>query len=43
MSFTLIKGSDSGEYEVRAENTMGSASTKSTVKVNSKYTIHFLF
>ncbi|KAK7869432.1 hypothetical protein R5R35_008161 [Gryllus longicercus] len=35
LSFTLIKGSDAGEYEARAENSMGTASTKSTVKVNT--------
>ncbi|XP_066993450.2 obscurin isoform X6 [Anabrus simplex] len=35
LSLTLIKGGDAGEYEARAENSMGSASTKSTVKVNT--------
>ena len=34
---TIVKGEDAGEYEARAENSMGTASTKSTVKVNSEY------
>ncbi|XP_049949483.1 obscurin isoform X1 [Schistocerca serialis cubense] len=36
MSFTLVKSSDAGEYEARAENKMGTSSTKSTVKVSKK-------
>ncbi|XP_047105588.1 obscurin isoform X3 [Schistocerca piceifrons] len=35
MSFTLVKSSDAGEYEARAENKMGTSSTKSTVKVST--------
>lgn len=34
---TLVKEEDGGEYEVKAENEMGSVSTKSTVTVHSKY------
>mgnify|MGYP002716480705 FL=1 len=33
MSLTLIKRSDSGEYEARATNCMGSAVTKTYVQV----------
>lgn len=37
MTFTLVKSSDAGEYEVRASNEMGTAITKSIVTVQSKY------
>ncbi|XP_038208122.1 obscurin isoform X5 [Zerene cesonia] len=35
LTVTLIKEEDGGEYEVRAENEMGSVSSKSTVTVHS--------
>ncbi|XP_069669104.1 obscurin isoform X4 [Periplaneta americana] len=35
LTVTIVKGVDAGEYEARAENTMGTSSTKSTVKVNT--------
>jgi len=41
LTVTVVKGADAGDYEARAENSMGSASTKSTVKVNSEYTYRF--
>lgn len=34
---TLVKEEDGGEYEVKAENEIGSVSTKSTVTVHSEY------
>lgn len=34
---TLVKEEDGGEYEVKAENEMGSVSSKSTVTVHSEY------
>lgn len=37
LTVTLVKEEDGGEYEVKAENEMGSVSTKSTVTVHSKY------
>lgn len=37
LTVTLVKEEDGGEYEVRAENEMGSVSCKSTVTVHSKY------
>lgn len=37
LTVTLVKEEDGGEYEVRAENEMGSVSSKSTVTVHSKY------
>jgi hypothetical protein len=44
MTVTIVKGADAGDYEVRAENFLGTASTKSTVKVNSEYScISFLY
>lgn len=36
LTFNLIKQEDAGDYEVKATNTMGSAGTKSHVKVLSK-------
>ncbi|XP_045774450.1 obscurin isoform X4 [Maniola jurtina] len=36
LTVTLIKEEDGGEYEVRAENEMGSVSSKSTVTVHTK-------
>ncbi|XP_045774482.1 obscurin isoform X7 [Maniola jurtina] len=36
LTVTLIKEEDGGEYEVRAENEMGSVSSKSTVTVHSR-------
>jgi hypothetical protein len=44
LTVTLVKGADAGNYEAHAENSMGTATTKSTVKVNSEYTcIFFLY
>ena len=37
LTVTIVKGPDAGDYEVRAENFLGTASTKSAVKVNSEY------
>lgn len=37
LTVTLVKEEDGGEYEVRAENEMGSVSSKSTVTVHSEY------
>lgn len=37
LTVTLVKEEDGGEYEVRAENEMGSVSSRSTVTVHSKY------
>ncbi|XP_013175917.1 PREDICTED: muscle M-line assembly protein unc-89-like isoform X4 [Papilio xuthus] len=36
LTVTLVKEEDGGEYEVRAENEMGSVSSKSTVTVHSR-------
>ncbi|CAG4950620.1 unnamed protein product [Parnassius apollo] len=36
LTVTLIKEEDGGEYEVRAENEMGSVSSKSTVTIHTK-------
>lgn len=36
LTVDLVKAEDSGEYEVRATNEMGSAISKSTVTVQSK-------
>ncbi|XP_068626397.1 obscurin [Battus philenor] len=36
LTVTLVKEEDGGEYEVRAENEMGSVSSKSTVTVHTK-------
>jgi hypothetical protein len=41
LTVTVVKGADAGDYEARAENSLGTASTKSTVKVNSEYTYRF--
>jgi hypothetical protein len=41
LTVTLVKGEDAGNYEAHAENSMGTAITKSTVKVNSEYTYRF--
>jgi hypothetical protein len=46
LTLTIVKGADAGDYEARAENLMGTASTTSTVKVNSEYSyifFHLLF
>lgn len=40
LTVTLVKEEDGGEYEVKAENEMGSVSSKSTVTVHSKYLPH---
>ena len=37
MTVTLVKEEDGGEYEVRAENELGSVTSKSTVTVTSEY------
>jgi len=37
MSLDLVKSSDTGEYEVKASNTMGTVSTKTFVHVFSEY------
>lgn len=37
MSLNLVKASDSGEYEVKATNTMGTVSSKTIVHVYSEY------
>lgn len=37
LTVNLVKEEDGGEYEVKAENEMGSVSTKSTVTVHSEY------
>ncbi|XP_045498877.1 obscurin isoform X7 [Colias croceus] len=39
LTVTLIKEEDGGEYEVRAENEMGSVSSKSTVTVHTSPTL----
>nr|CAD7572365.1 unnamed protein product [Timema californicum] len=36
LTVNIVKGKDSGVYEARAENSMGSATTKSTVKINTR-------
>jgi hypothetical protein len=41
LTVTIVKGADAGDYEVNAENFLGTASTKSTVKVNSEYSCIF--
>ena len=41
LTVTIVKGADAGDYEVHAENFLGTASTKSTVKVNSEYSCIF--
>ncbi|XP_021942897.1 obscurin isoform X2 [Zootermopsis nevadensis] len=35
LTVTVVKGADAGDYEARAENSLGTALTKSTVKVNT--------
>lgn len=40
LTVTLVKEEDGGEYEVRAENEMGSVTSKSTVTVHSEYTLN---
>ncbi|PNF42107.1 Obscurin [Cryptotermes secundus] len=35
LTVTLVKGADAGDYEAKAENSMGTATTKNTVKVNT--------
>nr|CAD7588174.1 unnamed protein product [Timema genevievae] len=35
LTVNIVKGKDSGVYEARAENSMGSAITKGTVKINT--------
>lgn len=37
LSLTMVRGADSGDYEVRAVNAMGTATSKSRVVVQSKY------
>uniref|UniRef100_A0A182T0F4 Ig-like domain-containing protein n=1 Tax=Anopheles maculatus TaxID=74869 RepID=A0A182T0F4_9DIPT len=37
LSLTMVRGADSGDYEVRAVNSMGTATTKGRVVVQSKY------
>lgn len=37
LSLTMVRGADSGDYEVRAVNSMGTISSKSRVVVQSKY------
>ena len=41
LTVTIVKGADAGDYEARAENILGTASTKNTVKVNSEYSCIF--
>jgi hypothetical protein len=41
LTVPVVKGADAGDYEAHAENSMGTATTKSTVKVNSEYTYRF--
>lgn len=41
LTVTIVKGADAGDYEARAENFLGTASTKSTVKINSEYSCIF--
>jgi uncharacterized membrane protein len=41
LTVTVVKGADAGDYEARAENSMGTATTRNTVKVNSEYTCIF--
>nr|CAD7588173.1 unnamed protein product [Timema genevievae] len=36
LTVNIVKGKDSGVYEARAENSMGSAITKGTVKINTR-------
>lgn len=43
LTVTLLKGSDGGVYEVRAENELGYVTSKSKVIVMSKYTCLFFF
>ena len=43
LTLNLLKGSDGGIYEVKAENEMGSISCKSKVIVLSKITIYLFF
>lgn len=42
LTVTIVKGADAGDYEARAENSLGTASTKSTVKVSSEYDLQIL-
>jgi hypothetical protein len=41
LTVTIVKGADAGDYEASADNSLGTASTKSTVKVNSEYSYRF--
>jgi hypothetical protein len=41
LTVTIVKGADAGDYEAHAENLLGTALTKSTVKVNSEYNYIF--
>lgn len=43
LTVTLVKEEDGGEYEVRADNEMGSVSSKSTVTVHSEYLAYRLY
>lgn len=43
LTLTLVKREDAGEYEVKATNVLGSASTTSHVKVLSEYNIHIFY
>lgn len=43
MTLNLVKANDSGEYEVRASNTMGTVSSKTVVHVYSEYFWIFSF
>lgn len=43
LTLNLIKQDEAGDYEVKASNTMGTASTKSHVTVISKYQPEMLF
>lgn len=37
LTLNLVKGTDSGDYEIKASNFMGTASSKSRVIVQSEY------
>ncbi len=38
----MVKGSDTGDYEIKATNFLGTSTTKSRVVVQSKYTLKIL-
>lgn len=42
MTLNLVKAADTGEYEVKASNTMGTVSSKTYVHVYSKYRIDIM-